>query len=246
MRFYRYARWQSLRQEVSELSDEFSRQRRELEETQEALMKELRLKQLIIGHFVPLEFRRQITPRLHYDEDEEKWIMAPSAELPILPCSWSSRSELRPVSDYEKMARSTEESSSFGRFKVVSSFSVTLHSDSFNRFGLMQCENVILLSLDIPQRTTKDYESPEISPTLQAALTEALQSQSAPVEVQASKYKAVDIHSFLKSACRRKMQLIQRPKSRNSASKRHPQSYTPDGTTLTATPYPKSRGLVPK
>lgn len=118
--------------------------------------------------------------------------------------------------------------------------------------SIEKAENIFLLSLDIPQRTTKDYETPEISPTLQAALTEALQSQSHPVEVQPSKYKAVDIHSFLKSACRRKMQLIQRPRSRNSAKysnspshKRYPQGYAPDGTT-TAAPYPKSRGLVPK
>lgn len=114
-----YARWQSVRTEVSELSDEFSRQRRELEETQEVLLKELRLKQLIISHFVPPEFRRQITPRLCYDEDDEKWILTPSAEMTLLPATWSSKSELRPVSDYEKLARSTEESSSFGRYKVT-------------------------------------------------------------------------------------------------------------------------------
>lgn len=104
---------------MNELGDEFSRQRRELEETQEALLKELRLKQLILGHFVPPEFRRQITPRLRYDEDEEKWVLTPSAEMPLLSASWASKSELRPVSDYEKMARSAEESlSSFGRYKV--------------------------------------------------------------------------------------------------------------------------------
>ena len=125
-----YARWQSVRTEVSELSDEFSRQRRELEETQEVLLKELRLKQLIISHFVPPEFRRQITPRLCYDEDDEKWILTPSAEMTLLPATWSSKSELRPVSDYEKLARSAEESSSFGRYKVtllLLIFSITLY-----------------------------------------------------------------------------------------------------------------------
>ena len=111
----------------------------------------------------------------------------------------------------------------------------------------LQCENIFLLSLDIPQRTTKDYQGPVISPTLQAALSEVMRSQSNSMEiVHSSKYKAVDIHSFLKSACRRKM-MVQRPKSRskmNSPShKRHPQCYVPDGTT---NPYPKSRGLVPK
>ena len=246
-----YARWQSVRQEMSDLSDEFGRQRRELEETQEVLMKELRLKQLIVSHFVPPDFRRQITSRLRYEEDEEKWMLSPATEMPLLPRGFASKFELRPTSDFEKLARSTEESSSFGRFKVTCS-NLPTKTAITNRF-FYQCENIFLLSLDIPQRTTKEYEGPEISPTLQAALTEALQSQSHPMEVQSSKYKPVDIHSFLKSACRRKMQLIQRPRSRNSAKysnnspshKRHPQGHAPDGT-ITAAPYPKSRGLVPK
>ena len=73
------------------------------------------------------------------------------------------------------------------------------------------------MSLDIPQRTTKDYEYPEVSPTLQAALAEALQSQSPSMEVStnsSSRFnKGMDIHSFLKSACRRKMQMTtQRPR----------------------------------
>ena len=114
-----YARWQSVRQEIGELSDEFSRQRSELEETQEELMKELRLKQLIINNFVPPDFRRQLTPRLHYDEDEEKWTLSSSTELPLLATSYASKLELRPTSDYEKLARNSEDSSSFGRFKVT-------------------------------------------------------------------------------------------------------------------------------
>ena len=114
-----YARWQSVRQEMSDLSDEFGRQRRELEETQEVLMKELRLKQLIVSHFVPPDFRRQITSRLRYEEDEEKWMLSPATEMPLLPRGFASKFELRPTSDFEKLARSTEESSSFGRFKVT-------------------------------------------------------------------------------------------------------------------------------
>ena len=112
--------------------------------------------------------------------------------------------------------------------------------------AVVQCENISVLGLDIAQRTTKDYVGPEISPTLQAALTEALQSQNASVEVTQPqrRFQAGDIHSFLKSACRRKM--TERPRSRNyKSNKRHPQGSTPDGTTTVA-PYPRSRGLVPK
>jgi hypothetical protein len=39
-------------------------------------------------------------------------------EMPLLPRGFASKFELRPTSDYEKLARSAEDSSSFGRFKV--------------------------------------------------------------------------------------------------------------------------------
>ena len=135
-----YARWQSVRQEMSDLSDEFGRQRRELEETQEVLMKELRLKQLIVSHFVPPDFRRQITSRLRYEEDEEKWMLSPATEMPLLPRGFASKFELRPTSDFEKLARSTEESSSFGRFKVTFSNSPT-KTVITNRFFLLVREH---------------------------------------------------------------------------------------------------------
>ena len=122
-----YARWQSVRQEMTELGEEYSRQRRELEETQEILMKELRLKQLIVNHFVPPEFRRQITSRLRYEEEDEKWVLNPTSEMPLLTRGCASKFELRPTSDYEKLARSVEESSSFGRHKVTQ----TLNLSSF-------------------------------------------------------------------------------------------------------------------
>lgn len=126
-----YARWQSVRQEMTDLSEEFGRQRRELEETQEVLMKALRLKQLIVSHFVPSDFRRQLTSRLRYDEDEEKWIVSPSTDSALLPRSCASKFELRPTSDFEKLARSTDDSSSLGRFKVIQFFNINLSVTSF-------------------------------------------------------------------------------------------------------------------
>jgi hypothetical protein len=38
-------------------------------------------------------------------------------------------------------------------------------------------ENILFLELDMPSRTTKDYESPTLAPHLQAALDSALKDE---------------------------------------------------------------------
>ena len=42
---------------------------------------------------------------------------------------------------------------------------------------LPQAENIIQIELDLPNRTTKDYEGPEVAPRVQAALDAALQDE---------------------------------------------------------------------
>lgn len=40
-----------------------------------------------------------------------------------------------------------------------------------------QGENIILCALDMPLRTTRDYQSPEVAPALQAALDQAMHDE---------------------------------------------------------------------
>ena len=119
-----YSRWLNLKQEMSDLGDEFSNQRRELEQTQETLLKELRLKQVIINNFIPHEFKRQMTHRLNYDEDEERWYLAPPDNLPPLR-NRASKTEIRPTSDFEKAARLAEDPLNLGRFKATSNIYIS-------------------------------------------------------------------------------------------------------------------------
>ena len=181
-----YAKWQSVKQEMSDLSAEFRQQRQELEQAQEVLLKELRLKQVLINHFIPTDFKQQMMTRATYDDEEDKWVLKPSAQAPMLPLICSSRMDLRPTSEYEKHSRLSE--------------------DQSTQMGQYRFENILLLGLDIPPRSTKDYVAPEVSPTLQAALTEALHNRNAVVQVEARKFSSgADIHAFLKSACGRKL-----------------------------------------
>lgn len=60
--------------------------------------------------------------------------------------------------------------------------------------SIFQAENILLLELDLPTRTTKDYEGPVIAPTVAAALEDALREED-EIQVDASGF-----HSSLGSA----------------------------------------------
>ena len=48
----------------------------------------------------------------------------------------------------------------------------------------IQGENILLVELDMPNRTTRDYEGPAVAPRVQAALDAALQDEE-DIEVSA-------------------------------------------------------------
>lgn len=54
---------------------------------------------------------------------------------------------------------------------------------------LFQAENIVLLELDMPSRTTRDYEGPTVAPKVQAALEAALQDED-EIQVDASTFES--------------------------------------------------------
>jgi len=48
---------------------------------------------------------------------------------------------------------------------------------TFSLFALFKAENIIMIELDMPNRTTRDYEGPAVAPKVQAALDAALQDE---------------------------------------------------------------------
>uniref|UniRef100_A0A803K2I0 Kinesin-like protein n=1 Tax=Xenopus tropicalis TaxID=8364 RepID=A0A803K2I0_XENTR len=89
-----------------------------------------------------------------------------------------------------------------------------------------RAENIVLLELDMPSRTTRDYEGPAIAPKVQAALEAALQDED---DIQ------VDASTFDSTA-------IKRTKARPKSSRRPGANGSSSGSPL----FPQSRGLVPK
>ncbi|XP_078092753.1 kinesin-like protein KIF3B isoform X2 [Mustelus asterias] len=202
-----FAKLQAVKAEIHDLQEEHIKERQELEQTQNELTRELKLKHLIIENFIPLEEKNKITNRANFDDEEDQWKTQPITRIEgnqqMMKRPVSAIGYKRPLSSYAKMA---------------------LISRSDPRY---RAENILLLELDMPSRTTRDYEGPAIAPKVQAALEAALQDED-ELQVDASTFDPLRSGSARKSKSRPK-----------TGRKIGPSS---SGTQL----YPQSRGLVPK
>lgn len=155
-----FAKFQQLKQEIKDISESNDKERQELEQAQTDLLKDLKLRQLIIENFVPKDEKEKLLNRLYYDPDEDKW-----KQKVITKENTRSEQELqmqkRPISAY-------------GLNRAVTSFARSASQSLNPRF---MGENILFLELDLPNRTTRDYESPTLAPHLQAALDTALKDE---------------------------------------------------------------------
>lgn len=198
-----YAKLQVLKQDLDDVSNEYNRDRRDLEQTQHELMKELKLKYLIIENFIPLKEKQKILCRVRFDEEEDCWAVKdsdPKTEHYIKrPISMPGLR--RPISEYARIALAMGKG-----YRYAS-------------------ENILNLELDMPARTTLDYQKPAIAPTIQAVLEKALCDEG-DIDVDASNTNF-------------------RSRSRLPSAKTRPRSFIK--TEQSPGPvYPKTRGLVPK
>ena len=66
-----FSKLQSVKQEIVDVTEEYNRDRRDLEETQQQLLKELKLKVLLIENFIPPNERKKLLARVAYDDEED-------------------------------------------------------------------------------------------------------------------------------------------------------------------------------
>lgn len=198
-----FTKLQALKQELEDVTSDYNRDRRDLEQEQHELMKELKLKYLIIENFIPEEEKTKILSRIHLDEEEDCWVMKdpePSS-IDIIKRPTSVPGARRPVSEYARIAL------------------------AMGRGCRYAGENILNLDLDMPARTTLDYQGPAIAPTIQAVLEEALRDEG-DIDVDASSTKL-------------------RTKTRLQSARVRPKSVI-KMQQIPAPVYPKTRGLVPK
>lgn len=205
-----YAKLQMAKAEIQDLQDVNASERVELEQAQMELTREFKLRVLILENFIPHEEKKKIEDRTYFDEDEGIFRLKPLSETMKQTMMKRPQSAMgsgkRPVSQYAKLAAAV---------------------DILNpRF---RSENILLVELDMPTRTTRDYEGPLVAPKVQAALDAALQEES---ELQLD--AGADI--FALKPKKKSKTRVKSAKPRNKSSKANQD----------ASAYPTSRGLIPK
>ncbi|XP_060923632.1 kinesin-like protein KIF3B [Limanda limanda] len=168
-----FTRLQAMKAEIHDIQEAHIKKRQELEQNQNDLTKELKLKHLIIENFIPPEEKSKLDSRVYFDEEDDHWKLKPITPAVHIPT----------------------------------------------------------LKLDLPTRTTLDYQAPVVAPALLEALRNAL--------------KIDDVMVIDASDCQRPASTIsslKKSKSGRSRAGKRLGSPSSPGPPL----YPKCRGLVPK
>lgn len=214
---------QAVKAEIQDLQEHHILGRQELEQSQNELTRDLKLKHLIIENFIPLEEKNKIVNRAYFDDEDERCKMKPITRM---------------EDDHQMMSRPR---SAVGYRRPLSHHArVSMMMRPEMRY---KAENIIVLDMDLPARTTKEYQEPVIAPKVAAALEDALRDED-EIQVDAS-----GLHSGLgptppaSASSSLKKPKSGRPKTgKKSSTPTSPFSPSSPGSPL----YPQSRGLVPK
>eukprot|EP01083_Nonionella_stella_P080640 221688_1 len=132
------AKYQEMCIEVEDAQSRFQEEREEMLDMIRNLSRHLELKQLIIDNFVPLDAFQKRAERASWDPETESWTLAPpdlgalsALPRPVSACPSQRR---RPQTEYARLA--------------------CILGDRNPRY---RWQNVVQLSLDMPERTTQDF-----------------------------------------------------------------------------------------
>ena len=219
-----FTKLQGVKQEIVDVTEEYNRDRRDLEDTQQQLLKELKLKMLIIDNFIPPADKEKLMSRSLYDEESDVWVLQPNSKSgsgsAISKRPVSAAGSRRPMSEYARVQSG-----------LRPGFAATLGPGPTASALRFKGENIMRLSLDRGGRTTKDYEGPTVAPRVQAALDAAMANVEPDIELDVRALNG--LQSNLVKGTRK-------PKKSSENKGGNGQG----GSTNRA--YPSSRGLVPK
>nr|CAD7258916.1 unnamed protein product [Timema shepardi] len=150
-----FSKLQATKLEMNDLTEEFNRDRRELELTQNDILRELKKKYMIIENFIPSDEKIKLMSRFRYDDETDAWSLLPLEIEDNIPFKRpvNCDGDRRPISD-------------FGRVAIKVGRSHRYHG-----------ENIVNLEMEAHARTTNDYLGPTVAPKIQAVLDEALKDE---------------------------------------------------------------------
>jgi kinesin family protein 3/17 len=133
-----WAKHKAASTEVEDLKAEFQTEKEDMLDTIRELTRQLKMKHLLLSHFVPFDEAITIEKRAKYDPEVDEW------KVDRLETKPSSLRPKRPVS--RRGARRIE--SEYGRRnKLIDPMNMRWRAD-----------NVVILDMEMPERRTKDFE----------------------------------------------------------------------------------------
>lgn len=151
--------WEELQKankELGDINEDFDRERNDMYDTIYELTNQLKLKNMIIEYFIPLDEYRKYEKIAEWNDDVNDWaIRNPATFKDIKTGSKRPQSAVgmkRPTSEYSRIAKGLGDLNP--RYKF---------------------DNILQLDLDMPERTTEDYEgvpSAKVQQAIQAILND--------------------------------------------------------------------------
>uniref|UniRef100_A0A0X3P5C0 Kinesin-like protein n=1 Tax=Schistocephalus solidus TaxID=70667 RepID=A0A0X3P5C0_SCHSO len=207
-----FEKLQVLKQEMADVQEDSIHQRQEHERIVDQITQELKLRYLILENFVPLDVRQNLEKRATFDEEEERWRLLPT--LPTTENETVDCNDIRSSRFCLKPALGTRRPTC--RYALLAS--------RMRANPRYRGENILTLDLDLPCRTTLEYEPPQLAPQVIAALEAALQDEEAlELDGSPSVFKVKSVSK----------------KRKNKKSQPPPNSASTED-------FPKPRGLVPR
>ncbi|KAG3038510.1 hypothetical protein PC119_g2844 [Phytophthora cactorum] len=134
-----WAKHKAATTEIEDLKVEFQAEKEDMLDTVRELTRQLKLKHLLLSHFVPLDEAQGLEKRARYDADHDAWQVSRLETKP---------SSLRPKRPISRRGARRIESEYARRNRLIDPLNVRWRSD-----------NVVQLDLEMPERRTRDFEA---------------------------------------------------------------------------------------
>jgi hypothetical protein len=134
-----WGKYQGAVREAQDLQEEFQTERSDMLDTIRELTRNIKLKDTIIQNFIPEETAKSIERRSAWSTEEEVWV------IPKLDFSGNKIRSVRPISSTKLRRPETE----YAR-----------HRKQYDGNSRYKYDNIIATELDLPERTTQEFEGP--------------------------------------------------------------------------------------